>query len=279
MQRRYILATLSSVTLSGLSSASIFSLTSGDLLHGNRSLNLVQNGSFEADAGFAANGSYWANGSTLGPVMSLTGWSTLGQAHTYATWGNDGTGGIKGSANLPDGANGLYFGGGIMGGTTPAPTFHANGRVTFPGPPTFFSKPDQAPVELWQTLTGLSTSSKYLLDFWASGENSKTSGFPGGDGIFGLDITGENSIYLAAPSGVSGLGTSQRYYVLFQPTASSVTLKWTNWGHLYDGTGPHTELVLDDVIVNQVTPEPASLCALGLGLAAVCRRRKRSAKA
>lgn len=255
---------------------SILSITSGDALLGNRSLNLVQNGSFEADAGYAMNGSFWANGTTLGPVMTVTGWQTLGQVHTYASWGNDGTGGIRNSDNLPDGQNGMYFGGGLMGGVSLPPTFNADGTVSFTGTPSFFPKPDAAPVELWQTLSGLNTSATYLLDFWASGESAKYASFAA-DGIFGLDISGEQQMFFAAPSGNSGLGASQRYYVLFKPTSSSVTIKFTNWGHLIDGSGPHTELALDDVIVNQATPEPATMAIFAAGLLPLLRRRKMSA--
>jgi hypothetical protein len=254
--------------------ATIISVTSGDVLVGNRPSNLLVNGSFEADAG-APNPSYWATGTTLVPQISLTGWSAAGQPGTYASWGNDGNGRLRASELLPDGQNAVYFGGGIMASVTPLPTFNPDGTVTFSSSPVFVPKPTSAPVTLWQTVSGLNTSLSYTLDFWTSSEAAGGSNFPGGDGFFGLDITGESQMYFAAPSGMSGLGTSQRYYIEFQPSASTVTLQWTNWGHFNNVNGLTTELVLDDVILNPTpVPEPASLIALAGGAAALVRRRR-----
>ena len=257
-----------------LASASIVSISSGDTLIGNRLLNLIQNGSFEADAGFATNYSAWATGTTQLPAMSITGWQASGQSGSYAIWGNDGSSKIVGSEVMPDGPNGVYFGGGIMGAPSPMPTVAANGIVTFSSTPVFSPKPNQAPVMLWQTVSGLNTSQTYLLDFWTSGEDATAPQFAD-DGIFGLDITGESTMYFSAPSSYTGLGTSQRYYVMFQPTASTVTFTWTNWGHYITPNGLSTELVLDDVILNvQAVPEPATLAVLGAGALALLRRRK-----
>jgi len=160
-----------------------------------------------------------------------------------------------------------------MGGITQPPTFNPDGTVSFPAPPAFFPKPTSAPVTLAQTVTGLSTGSAYLLDFWTSGEDASTGAFPH-DGIFQLDITGESSMYFTAPSGNTGLGTSQRYYVLFQPTSSTTTFTWTNWGHYLGGQA--TALVLDDVILNKsAVPEPATMAVMGMCVLALARRRKR----
>lgn len=165
-----------------------------------------------------------------------------------------------------------------MVGVTPSPTFNPDGTVTFSSPPTIVPKPGFAPVQLWQTITGLNTSQAYLLDFWASSEDANTSQFPGGDGFFGLDITGESQMYFDAPNNVNALGASQRYYVVFQPNTSTITLTWTNWGHLPTATGLKSELVLDDVILNAApVPEPASLAVIGGGLVAFARRRRSAA--
>jgi len=209
--------------------------------------------------------------------MSLTGWTASGQVQSYAIWGNDGSGGIDGSELLPDGTSGLYFGGGIMGGVSPAPTFHLDGTVTFTSTPTFLPKPTTGPVTLSQTVSGLNTSLTYTLDFWASSEDARIGGQFGGDGFFGLDITGESQMYFDAPFNVNALGTSQRYYVQFQPNVSTVTLTWTNWGHYIDPvTGLSTELCLDDVILNEdVVPEPCSLVVLGGFGVVLARRRKK----
>lgn len=255
-------------------SASIVSITSGDTVQGNHGSNLILNGSFEADAGFAANHSYWATGTALSPTMSLTDWQATGVIGSYADWGNDGNGRLNGSDLIPDGANALYFGGGIMAPPSLTPNYNPDGTVTFAGTPTFFPKPTDAPVTLSQTVTGLNVGQNYLLDFWASGEDAIGGQFFG-DGIFGLDITGENQLYFAAPDGVSGLGQSQRYFIVFKPTVSTTTFTWTNWGHYPTPNGLTTELVLDDVILNaQPTPEPATVAGLAIASLAFLRRRR-----
>jgi hypothetical protein len=240
------------------SSGSVLSVAGNDTLVGNRPANLIVNGSFEADGGVAANLSYWATGTTLSPTMSLTGWTASGQPASYAYWGNDGFGGIKSSAPLPHGTNGVYFGAGIMAMVAPFPTEAADGQVTFSSTPAILPKPTDGPVTLEQTITGLNTSSTYLLDFWTSGENVGQPGLPV-DGFFGLDITGESRLYFAAPSGNGPIGPSQRYQVYFKPTASTVTFKWINWGHYSSPGGLSDELVLDDVILNLVSNQVAAV--------------------
>ncbi len=274
-ERKYLKGTALAILAlaAAVSQATIISINSGDVLLGNRSSNLVTNGSFEADDGTAMNGSFWATGTILTPQVLLTGWTAVGQMNSYASWGHDGANNwLRGSDFIPHGMDAVYFGAGGMT-TSVAPIFHTDGTVTFPSTPTFFPTPNLGPVTLSQTLTGLNTSQAYLLDFWASGELAHFGGFSG-DGLFGLDITGENQMYFACPNGSSNLGASQRYYIVFQPNTSSVTLTFTNWGHYTDSGGNlRTELVMDDVIVNTV-PESATLLVLAIPLAFVLRRRR-----
>jgi hypothetical protein len=250
-------------------SATILSVAGNDTLVGNRPANLIFNGSFEADGGLAANNSYWATGTGLSPAMSLTGWTASGQTNSYAIWGNDGLGGVKGSAGLPDGTNGLYFGAGIMALVNPYPTEAADGQVSFGSPPTIIPKPTDGPVTLEQTVSGLNPLATYLLDFWTSGEEIAGGQFLV-DGFFGLKMTGESMLYFAAPGGSGPIGASQRYQIYFKPTTSTVTFSWINWGHYLDPNGLSNELVLDDVILNVVeVPEPGPISimvALGLCL-------------
>jgi hypothetical protein len=246
----------------GSSPAAVSYVAGNDTLVGNRPANLLLNGSFEADGNLAANGSYWATGTGLAPTMSLNSWTASGQVASYAIWGNDGLGGIKGSASLPHGTNGLYFGAGIMALVAPWPVEAPDGQVTFGSPPALLSKPTDGPVTLEQTVSGLNPSATYLLDFWTSGENVGSAEFPV-DGFFGLEITGESRLYFASPSGNGPIGNSQRYQVYFNPAVSTVTLRWINWGHYSGPGGLSDELVLDDIILNEV-PEPSSLLLLAL---------------
>lgn len=256
------------------SHATVWSVAGNDTLVGNRSANLLLNGSFEADHGIAANGSYWATGTALTPSMSLSSWTASGASGSYAIWGNDGVGGIKGSASLPHGTNGLYFGAGIMQVVAPWPTEAADGQISFSSTPALLSKPTDGPVTLEQTVSGLNTSATYLLDFWTSGEDVGSFQFPV-DGFFGLEITGESRLYLAAPSGNGPIGNSQRYQVYFSPSSSTATFRWINWGHYIGPNGLSDELVLDDVILNLVeVPEPSALALLSLGASVLLWRNK-----
>lgn len=241
------------------SPAAILSVAGNDTLVGNRPANLITNGSFEADGGVAPNLAYWATGTSLTPTMSLSAWSASGQSGSYAYWGSDGFGGIKSSAPFPHGTNGLYFGAGIMQLVAPWPVEANDGLVTFTSTPAILPKPTDGPVTLQQTVSGLNPASTYLLDFWTSGENVGQPGLPV-DGFFGLNISGEPTLYFAAPSGnFAPVGASQRYQVYFTPTASTVTFQWVNWGHYNGPNGMSDELVLDDVILNLFTNSPTPL--------------------
>jgi hypothetical protein len=260
--------------------AGIISITSGDSLVGNRAANLIQNGSFEArgpgqpappaNVSWAGDEGMHTGGSPGGPTLPIPGWDASYGPGAYGWWGALGFQG----APLPHGEMGLYFGNFF---TTPsvAPTFEADGVVTFASPPTFTNQDpnNQSPVVLSQTVNGLTAGAVYTLDFWTSGEANAT-GFTGA-GVFAVDITGEDRIFLTTPAANSQLGLSQRYYIQFQPVASSVTFSFINWGHLSDNNA--TELVLDDVILNgAAVPEPSTalLAAGSLAALAVLRRRR-----
>lgn len=117
----------------------------------------------------------------------------------------------------------------------------------------------------------MTPGAQYALSFWASGKSAVGGCGFGHDGIFGLDLTGNATLFLAAPSGCSSLGNSHVYEFTFVPSDPVVTLTFTNWGH-FSPTGTTgwtlpttTELVLDDVIINAV-PEPNSVGLLALSL-------------
>jgi hypothetical protein len=245
--------------------------------------NLVQNGSFEDHPNSGASIYYWATGTSSTPFAQPANWVTNGASLNYAEWGN--TALFEGSAPLPDGTSGLYFGNGLMASISETPTFNADGSVTFISPTPSIVPKFSPPVTLSQTLTGLNTSAMYGLSFWTSGEDAATSGFAH-DGFFGLDVTGYSTVYLAAPSGTSGLGTSHVYNFLFTPASPNTTITFTNWGHPVQSmpgwTLPtSTELILDDVIVNQI-PEPNAVRLVGLGALGALRyggrRRRRGGK-
>ena len=143
--------------------ASIISIVTGDVLVGNRGANLITNGSFET--GNAGVNTGWTPGTHLGgypatEVASIPGWTSSFPAGAYGWWGPLGFGG----APPVDGLNAVYFGNSITT-VSLVPVIAPNGVMTFSGAPAF----SRGPVTLGQTLTGLSTASNYLLDFWVSG--------------------------------------------------------------------------------------------------------------
>ncbi|MCC7406506.1 MAG: PEP-CTERM sorting domain-containing protein [Phycisphaeraceae bacterium] len=245
--------------------------------------NLVTNGSFET-APPPGTIAFWATGTAQTPFGVPPGWQSSGDALTYAYWGRPNLSppyDIAGSAPLPDGQSGVYFGN-ASAMVDLLPTFQPDRQVTFSGTPTFSPAFGQ-PARLWQIVpTNLTPAPSYILSFWASGEAAGYGGGgPGYDGIFGLRLTnvlpGDPIQYLVVPSGgVSVYGDSTRYEYAFTPLNPSlpVTVEFINWGHMdfsnFGGLGT-TELVIDDVIVNPV-PEPATAVLLGL---AACLLRRR----
>jgi hypothetical protein len=244
--------------------------------------NLIQNGSFEDHPTGGTSAFFWGTGTGATPYATPGFWNANGSLSNYAEWDN--TAVFNGSAPLPDGTAGLYFGNSIMSSISQTPTFNADGSLTFTSPPTIVPALGYSPpVTMSQTLTGLSLSTTYGLSFWTSGEDAMTGQGFTHDGIFGLKVTGYNVQYLAAPSGLSTLGTSHVYNFTFTPISANTTITFINWGHSDSATvgwtlgGFSTELVLDDVIVNPL-PEPSSVVLGALGLAGFVawgwRRRK-----
>jgi len=243
----------------------------------NRSTNLLQNGSFETQAS-GSGAFFWATGTTLAPYEQPDGWTSIGGQQAYAR--RHDTFASSGSAPLPHGSYGLYFGNRFNSSVSETPTFLANGRVQFTSPPTIV--PDTAgsytpAVQLWQTVTGLNPAHTYGLSFWTSGEAARFQSYPH-DGVFGLEVTGFDDEYLAVPSGNGSLGDNHTYQFTFVPTSSTVTIGFTNWGHFAQGYTagwqlPTTsELVLDDVILNDLgprVPEPSGLALAGLASTAL----------
>ena len=257
-------------------SAAVSSVTGGDALVGNRSANLVNNGSFETGwapvGGGPASWIRTSTGSLYSPVIAPPAWTTSGGQFTYAVWGNDTSlsspTGVAFSAPFPHGSVGVYMGNSVTA-VAPMPTFAADGVASFSGAPVFtHNEPaNYGPAfRIEQTVTGLNTSATYLLDFWVSGEGAGTTSQANDVGIVEVDISGESPIFVGAPYGSGGLGTSQRYYVEFVPSSSSVTIGFVNYGHLDLGGGNiTTEAVIDDIILNirdaEVVPEPATVLA------------------
>ncbi len=245
--------------------------------------NLVTNGSFEngSPGPGMANVQYWATGTTNTPFAVPPGWSSSGPAANYAQWGADSVSSpwsLRSSATLNDGNVGMYFGNGI---TTfdQAPTFNADGSVSYPATP---NSSKGAPVSLWQSVpTHLSPAPSYCLGFWVSGEDAAVP--PGWhEGVFGLKVTnvlaGDPTQYFAVPIGSGPQGAARWYEFSFVPLnpLAPVTVEFLNWGHVdmnAYGLGFATELVLDDVIVNAV-PEPVSLGLLVSGCVLMLRRRQ-----
>lgn len=280
---------IASLILAAASSAfgSLTLLPAGPQLGVNNVNNLVANGSFEIGAPTPGTPENWATGTSFTPYTPIPSWQASGAPQTYAYWGSDFPGvspfRIAGSAILPHGQSGVYFGNAAAIPNLP-PTFNADRTVSFPGPVSFNTAYAQ-PALLWQSVpTHLTIAPSYILSFWVSGENA---GFGGGapdyDGIFGLRLTnvlaGDPIQHLVVPSGGTSIyGDSIRYEFQFSPLnpLAPVTIEFINWGHMnlsaFGGFGT-TELILDDVIVNPV-PGPAASVLVALAGGWSIRRRR-----
>ncbi|MDD5262741.1 MAG: hypothetical protein PHD76_12925 [Methylacidiphilales bacterium] len=252
-----------------------------------------------------------------------TGWSNAGSsgANNYATWTNTaggalgsvgqsyypGTGANAGSdpissAAVPDGSKALYFGNLYIASVSAG--IHINSDVNgvlsmTAGTGTlshtltsadFHPSTANGTSRISQAVT-LIAGHKYLLDFWAGGEDSNivagTTTDPqyNSDGIFMASITSTSTtsqFFFDSASGTgvdaqglsSGVGTFQRYHINFiAASTGTYTLSFQSWGHgsssntvnWFTGTQASgvgaSELVLDDVILNDLTPEASTLAA------------------
>jgi hypothetical protein len=96
-------------------------------------------------------------------------------------------------------------------------------------------------ISLEQTVNGLVPGATYVLEFWAGGET--IGGVFPELGLFGVDI-GFGYTYLRCKPTEAFTGVGLRYIIVFNATAVSHSIKFTNWGHICNDC---TELVLDDV--------------------------------
>lgn len=273
-------AALISMAFTTVAEASLTLLPAGPML-GSHVGNLVTNGSFET-ANPNIGTVYWATGTSGTPFMVPPGWTSSGPLANYAQWGTStlGPATIVGSDVIPHGTKALYFGNGQGATVTPFPIFNSTGEVTFSFPPTINTSIG-APVVLSQTVnTPATPAPSYLLSFWVSGENAATGS--AADGLFGLRVTntqpGDPTRYFVVPgSFLNTFGASERFEFIFTPTNPllPVTIEFYNWGHfnLFGGT---SELVLDDVIINPLVPEPATLMVCAAFVPVMLRRTRRA---
>ncbi len=248
----------------------------------NNFSNLVTNGSFELGAPPAGAQIFWANPSFPGNTVP-PGWTASGTPSTYATWGSDPTTatGIRGSAPLPHGTNGLYFGNQFTN-VSSAPVHQPDGRVNFSSPPVFAPN-FGGPCTVSHTVnTQFTTATLFRVSFWVSGADSGVPGNTFSRGVMGFQMTnvaaGDPIQYLTVPNALFS-SNSRVYTFEFSPLNATlpVDIKFINWGHISTVAGSPaglaTELVLDNVIINAI-PTPGAAALLGLfGIVAGRRRR------
>lgn len=269
-----IVATVLTMNCAG---ASIITIQHNDTLIGDRTQNLIRNGSFEGRNGPPGDVSWTGiQGQRLvySPTVanySIPSWLATGDPQSYGVWGP-----FFGDPPGPaDGQYEVYFGNYL---TTPTSSYsiNPNGTIDFTTPPAFvnFSPLINNPVTLSQAVENLDVGAHYWLDFYTTGEFEEGPfGLPG---LFGLQISGESLIYLrtAEQNPNSNFGRSERYQIEFTASASSVTLQWLNWGHVCAGSilpSCGSELILDDVILNShmEIPEPSTNALVGIALIAI----------
>lgn len=253
--------------------------------------NLVTNGSFET-GGPSSGGTdayFWSRPCN---TNIPTGWTADGDAFSYAFWGfyhsttsnqfdfsftnntcnnavQNGTGDIM-LAPQPNGNNLLYFGNYEFAINGPAPAYNAATGEYIPRASvaaadaaiSWSAGTSTKGVKIMQTVTGLTPGNYYELEFWATGEN-----FGAVDGIFVLEVGGKK-FWLTCPGidNVNGLGTSERYHLVFQAATASTVISYKNYSHFRKSLNPAmtawwganvsdytSELALDDVIINEKT--------------------------
>jgi hypothetical protein len=268
----------------GVSRAAIVSIGTGMTPIGDRNSNLVANGSFESRFpldSLVPTPAYWSGisgfhteNTLVAPFYAIPGWSQTSGRGAYGMWGQSSA---IGGDPCVDGLACVYFG---NWATVPSqsPIFKSDGTVTFASPPAFtnIDFDNQTPTTLFHVLNGLIKDETYILDFWTTGEHYYD---PLPDpGVFQLSIGGD-SVFLTVPSMNSVFNANSiRYHVIFIADSISQTISFTNWGHITSSADVRTaatELILDDVIVNQVSePISGALVAGGLiGIYAIRRRK------
>jgi hypothetical protein len=148
-----------------------------------------------------------------------------------------------------DGLYGAYFGNGVSAKVCSpnqfdTSCFTATGceMLNIPAgfPTTDASLGGNLGVSLEQTVSGLTIGATYVLEFWAGGE-PQSHGWQN-PGVFAVDL-GFGYTYLRNKATCPGcIGTT--YIIIFNATAASHTIKFTNWGHSCSSC---TELILDNV--------------------------------
>ena len=115
-------------------------------------------------------------------------------------------------------------------------------------------------VSLEQTVTGLTVGQAYVLEFWAGGE--PLQGLLPSAGIFALDIGFGKTFLTCKPTDKEFFPLGTVYLVEFYATATSHTIRFTNWGHI---CADCTELVIDQVRLYTQEELPGSLpeCVTG----------------
>ncbi len=147
---------------------------------------------------------------------------------------------------IPEGSKGLYLGNyfcRVCGDTyNDVSCLQAVGCAAV-GPPSGFPQSEAAQggstgVSVEQTVTGLTSGTDYVLEFWAGGEWNYTI-----PGLFAVDVGYGDTLLRNQPTHPdSGVGT--RYLIVFRANSASHTIKFTNWGH---SSAASTEVVLDDI--------------------------------
>ncbi|MFN0188268.1 MAG: T9SS type A sorting domain-containing protein [Bacteroidia bacterium] len=200
--------------------------------------NLLFNGSFENGCG---SGGYFCTTSVLFSC-SLSDWTCTGGTDTYARMVN------ATYSVVPDGNLATYLGNDTSSVCLNYDTLCLNQiNCTVGGVPAGFpisgaSHGGTSGVRLEQTVNGLIVGNKYVLEFWAGGENNHLK-----SGLFAIDVGFGDTLLRNKPTYSTSIGIPDtigtRYLVIFTAMASSQTIRFTNWGHI---CGDCTELIIDD---------------------------------
>jgi hypothetical protein len=210
--------------------------------------NLLINGGFENHTCIASTGvigsptSFCPN--STGYSCDLANWScTGGGTSTYACIYDV----ITNKSMIQEGSNAVYMGNYYCNPCSNSASDTScliNDDCTVSGPPAGFPfNPDPAfggpvGVSIEQAVNGLSIGNTYVLEFWAGGEQYMTT-----PGLFAVNV-GFGDTMMRNNNTPVGTGIGTRFLVVFNATAATHTIKFTNWGHI---CGNCTELVLDDV--------------------------------